>query len=188
MKKFFMVAVAAMSLTAIQAVAAPLYGTVGFSGNIMTPVNGGANSITFVSLPSVTSPEGAVTASTGAFTQPFLTDVQTPVLQLGPGVVGYVFNFGPTLGSAYTFTVSGFSGATLVSNVPGEGSRSILLFGEYARGADSSLGTLRISFQNPQTGNPSTYSADGSSIPEPATYAMLGSALLGLGLLRRRKA
>ena len=33
-----------------------------------------------------------------------------------------------------------------------------------------------------------TWSMTGTTVPEPGTYALIGSALLGLGLLRRRKA
>lgn len=187
MKKFFMVALAAMSLGVMQSSAAILNGTVSFSGNVVTPVAPGDTTITFSALPLAGGPIGQITASNGDLSAPFNSQVfAISGLTLGPNVNGYTLNFN----FAYFFVASSFDGPSLVN---GAGNAlAVTLNGTFFKntdsGTDSGNGTVTFTLQNPQTEPEDSYSASGSTVPEPSTYAMLGSALLGLGLLRRRKA
>jgi hypothetical protein len=97
-------------------------------------------------------------------------------------------------GGGVTFTPSSFRGATFIQ-IPIAGVIAVQLNGLWSKaGFTDTAGTLDFTFQGVTSNVTSvsdsiyTYSASGSTVPEPSTYAMLGSALLGLGLLRRRKA
>ncbi|MCX6611247.1 MAG: PEP-CTERM sorting domain-containing protein [Acidobacteria bacterium] len=202
MKKFFLALVAMTALTVGTASATPV-GTFSFAGGVNTVV-APSSSFTLLSavLPADTQAFGTIGGgSTGDFalTPPNFMYVHG---QAGPGnfVVteagvnaGVRFNFGPSFGStAYYFISTGFAGSTLVS-VPNNNVAGATLLGNFYKGSNVEQGTIVFSFQNTVTGvtqpaSETTYSADASTVPEPSTYAMLGSALLGLGLLRRRKA
>lgn len=191
MKKFVFSLLAAGLMT-FSLSAASITGTVAFSGTAITaPVSVGDGSITF----SVT-PIGFVGGSSGSMallaltTSPPTTPVttNTPLLD-GANLNSITFTIGSLL-----FTPTSFSGASLVTS-NGAGGFAINLFGTYsAAGYDNTDGTLNFTFQPPPIDPSSTnaipsysYSASGTTVPEPSTYAMLGTALLGLGYLRRRK-
>lgn len=103
-----------------------------------------------------------------------IADVANPVVALNPwfSVSGFTFNLGSM---------------TLVSNVGGftyAGAGTVA-----AAGFDTTIINYRFSTQPSATGNQgASWSLTASTIPEPGTYALIGSALLGLGILRRRKA
>jgi len=203
MKKFFLALVA---MTALTLSAAPI-GTFSFRGGVNTVV---APSDSFTLLSGVPNDDlnslGKIgSGSTGDFTIanpaymyiPTATNVApTPFsfVVTAAGVnAGLRFNFGPSIGSiAYFFISTGFAGPTLVS-VPNVNVAGATILGNFYKGNDVEAGTITFSFQNPVSGTtqPATetsYSADASTVPEPSTYAMLGTALLGLGWMRRRKA
>ncbi len=203
MKKFFLAMVAMTALTVGTASATPV-GTFSFSGGVNTVVAPGS-SFTLLSsvLPADNQAFGTLGGgSTGDFalTPPNFMYIDG---QAGPGSfvvseagvnAGVRFNFGPSFGSvAYYFISTGFTGSSLVS-VPNGNIAGATLLGNFYKGSDVEQGSIVFSFQNPVSGvniqptTETTYSADASTVPEPSTYAMLGSALLGLGLLRRRKA
>ncbi len=182
MKKFFMVALAAISMCVTQSSAALISGSFGFdTGNVL--VAGLTNSsLTFTSNPVfalLNSPSGDF--STFANDNDPITIAPSLTLNTGNLAVStFVF-------SGFTFTPSSFSGPTLVQQM---GSfYFVALNGVYSgHGFTPTGGVFNISFQSPSNNGAFTASGSGSVIPEPSTYAMLGSALIGLGLLRRRKA
>lgn len=180
MKKFLMVALTAMTMMVAQAGAATLNGTVSFAGNIITPVAAGDNALSF-SVVSNPDTIGVVFLSTGDLTVPTFSAVTAPVQTLTTANAnGFTINF-----ANYTFVANSYSGATLVN---GTGNAlSVVLHGTFSNNSGTGDGTVIVTFQDPQTIPQDTYSGSGSTVPEPSTYAMLGSALLGLGLLRRRK-
>ncbi len=204
MKKFFLAMVAMAALTVGTASATP-FGTFAFSGGTNTVVAPGSSFTLLTNIdPDVNGYGRFTNAGTGDFstvTPAFMYIAGAPA---GPGsfaitaanvVSGVTFNFGTSAANiGYSFTSDGFLGSTLVSNPFGpSNSASATLLGTFTKGANTERGTIAFSFQNTISSNAqgvleTSYSADASTVPEPSTYAMLGSALLGLGLLRRRKA
>lgn len=195
MKKVFMTMALALAAMVLPSQAAQINGLFFFSQNnavIGGPTAGsplmfnvGANTLEFLTL----NPVFEVGTRNGDFT---LVAQDTPIVASslildGNNFNGFTFTFG-----GFTFTPDGYEGANLVNLFTPTNSNqqfySVSLVGNYDySGFDTTRGTFTISFQTPPTGGPWSASGSGEAIPEPSTYAMLGTALLGLGYLRRRK-
>lgn len=190
MKKFLMVVLAAMSIGVVQSSAAPLiYGSFNLNnGSVLTSPVVTATSLSFSANP-VFLIQGQPTDTFGVLIPG--DSLTSSSLSLTSGLA-FTFSFG--VGPKFTFTPTSYQGANFVniSTVGTVTSYNIYLLGDFTgAGYDSSAGELNINFRTPASGTPLVFSASGSgqtTVPEPSTYAMFGAALVGLGLLGRRKA
>lgn len=112
------------------------------------------------------------------------------------GLTGIIHDllFSPSTAYASFFTTGAlnFSLASTVVNSQSNSGITLTGTGTFQPGtADASSGTWQGSFQTDGTNLIGTFTwsanATPSPVPEPATLAILGASLLGLGVIRRRK-
>lgn len=191
MKKILMMALAAISMTVMQASAAQIIGTFNVNtGSVLT-----IPAVTTTSLSLLSNPIFLIQGEpTGVFGTELNNGdtITTSSLNL-TSALGFTFSFFSGASQKFTFTPTSFQGANFI-NITNTGtvtSYDIFLIGDYSGpGYTGNSGEFNINFRTPSSGNPAVFAASGSgsAIPEPSTYAMLGGALVSLGLLRRRKA
>jgi hypothetical protein len=197
MKKILVMAFASIAMLTVNASAAPINGTFSMGGGTISAVSCanplvglavGDNCVNFTVNPIAVTLTGDNDFSAAAV----LSQVTAAPLSLNSPSGGTVFNVS-TLANVplFSFTQTGNVGPSLVLG-NNAGGFAINLVGIYKKtGFDDTEGILNFTFQPPISasgGGTYTFSASGTTVPEPGTYAMLGTALLGLGLLRRRKA
>ena len=131
--------------------------------------------------PTLPATQTSATISGGYF------DLLTSASNPGWGLQMTVNSGSVTITSAgANFTLNGTGVAS------GSGANTLPIEGPFTISFSSQ--SLQFVPQQGASGNLGSFTANGSAdvsgtyVPEPGTYAMLGSALLGLGLLRRRKA
>ena len=194
LKKVLLTLALSLGLSSM-ASAAFVNGTVFFGSSVAAAeVNSGMTSFAII---NTANPSGVINlnpASTGTFAGFAGTNINVNLLNtaINAGNIGtLVFTFlGPNPDVTFTansFTISGNMNSSIFINMIG----SYRFVGD----TDVQQGSLNLSLQTPfanatlfQGGVASSLSGSGTTVPEPGTYALIGSALLGLGLIRRRKA
>lgn len=127
-------------------------------------------------------------ADAGTRTFTFSSPVTNPIVAVvSVNSNSYTFN-GPV--SVLSYGTGYWGGGTLIANgntmdTTGEGHGVVQILGTFS--------TLQLTASNYESWNGFTVGYDpeaqgGSQVPEPATFALLGSALAGLALLRRGQA
>lgn len=166
---------AVLALSCLSLFSAPISGTIaGAGGTLVAPISGGDTSITFISNPFALTLLSSLVPAGGS-----------GVSTITPLTVNNASPFQIDWAGGLSFTA--IAPTPLVTS-PAPGTFAIHMAGTYSStvpGFDPTPGMLAFTFQDPDSDGLYSFSYSGSTVPEPKAAALMGAALIALGLRGR---